>query len=65
MRCHACDLAVRWRARRDSNPNLLIRRPMESVQPVRQSPDPQVRDPPAVQAARASPVLSAQSVRKL
>jgi hypothetical protein len=32
-----------WRARRDSNPSLLIRRSMPSVQSVRQNPYPQAR----------------------
>jgi hypothetical protein len=46
-------------------PNLLIRRSMESVRPVRWSPDPQVSVLPGIRHGRHSPVPSAQSVRKL
>jgi hypothetical protein len=46
-------------------PNLLIRRSMESVRPVRRNPYPQVSVPPGVRHRCHSPVPSGQSVRKL
>ena len=46
-------------------PNLLIRRSVPCVRPVRQNPYPQVRILLGVRHRRHSPVPSGQSVRKL
>jgi hypothetical protein len=46
-------------------PNLLIRRSVPRVRPVRQNPYPQVRILLGVRHRRHSPVPSGQSVRKL
>ena len=46
-------------------PNLLIRRSMEGVQPVRGNPYPQFSVLPGVRRRRNSPVPSGQSVRNL
>jgi hypothetical protein len=54
-----------WRARRDSNPNLLIRRSMEGVRPVRRNPYPQVKILLGVRRWLHGPVPSGQCVRKL
>jgi hypothetical protein len=46
-------------------PNLLIRRSMEGVRPVRQNPYPQVSVLSDVRHGRHNPAPSGQSVRKL
>jgi hypothetical protein len=46
-------------------PNLLIRRSMHPVRPVRHNPEPHVRICKGVRRRRHNPVLSGQSVREL
>jgi hypothetical protein len=62
MRKGAADLGALGGTR---TPNLLIRRSMETVQPVRRNLYPQASVLPGVRRSRHSPALSGQSVRNL
>jgi hypothetical protein len=64
VRVQRLDLRRVWRARRDSNPNLLIRRLENGVRPGRRKSVPAGQRPPGVQHGCLSPVPSPQFVRR-